>query len=175
MAAAETLDPGVGKVVRRDALHIAFAGLRSPLRHCKWRPGSRKGLSLIRCSDVLIHPMHRPSLRMSTEGSDRYGNQTHKAERGTHKDIQCEEAKPRSANDFAAPRDRAGSKRRDTCDAVTNDKRVNIIGAFVGLDRFEIHHVAHYWVVVSDAIGSEDVAGHACAFERHPNIVFLCH
>jgi hypothetical protein len=35
--------------------------------------------------------------------------------------------------------------------------------------------VAHDGVVVGDAVGAEDVAGHAGAFEGHPDVVALGH
>ncbi len=56
-----------------------------------------------------------------------------------------------------------------------DDQRVHVVGAFVGLHRFQVHHVAHDGVVVGDAVGAEDVAGEAGALEGHPDVVALGH
>jgi hypothetical protein len=59
--------------------------------------------------------------------------------------------------------------------ALADDEGVDVVGAFVGLYRFEVHHVAHDGVVVGDAVGAEDVAREAGAFEGHPDVVALGH
>lgn len=69
----------------------------------------------------------------------------------------------------------AGLKGGDAGDAAADDEGVDVLGAFVGFDGFEVHHVAHDGVVVGNAIAAEDVACHAGAFEGHPDVVALGH
>src|SRR5216684_4530974 len=59
--------------------------------------------------------------------------------------------------------------------ALPDDQRVHVVGAFVGLYRFQVHHVAHDGVVVGDAVGAQDIAGEAGALEGHPDVVALRH
>jgi hypothetical protein len=47
---------------------------------------------------------------------------------------------------------------------LADDQGVDVVGAFVGLYGFQVHHVAHEGVFVGYAVGAEDVAGFACAF-----------
>src|SRR5262245_55436372 len=54
-------------------------------------------------------------------------------------------------------------KRARSGDIFPDDQRVNIVRALVSLHRFQVHHVAHYRVVVSNAVAAQDVAGHARA------------
>ena len=63
----------------------------------------------------------------------------------------------------------------DAGDALSDDEGMNVVGAFVGFDGFEIHEVSHDGVVVGDAVGAEDVAGHAGALDGHGDVVFLGH
>ena len=60
-------------------------------------------------------------------------------------------------------------------DGRPDDQRMDVVGTLVGLDRFQIHHVAHDGVVVGDAVGAEDVAREPCALQRHPDVVPLSH
>ena len=53
----------------------------------------------------------------------------------------------------------------DAGDFFADHQFVDVVGAFVGVDGFEIVHVAHDAVVVDDAVGAEDVAGFARGFE----------
>jgi hypothetical protein len=39
------------------------------------------------------------------------------------------------------------------------DQGVDVVGAFVGIDRFEVHHVADHVVLVGDAVAAVHVAG----------------
>src|SRR5579859_152224 len=52
---------------------------------------------------------------------------------------------------------------------------VNVVGALVGKDAFEVVHVAHDAVVVDDAVGAEDVAGLAGGFKRDGDVVHFQH
>src|SRR5579859_558663 len=49
---------------------------------------------------------------------------------------------------------------------LTQDQRVNIVRALVGLHRLQVHHVAHHRIIVGDAVGAQDIASHARAFQR---------
>ncbi len=64
---------------------------------------------------------------------------------------------------------------RDPGDVLAEDEGVNVVGAFIGLHRFQIHHVAHDGVVLGDAVGAENVASHPRGFESHPHVVSLGH
>ena len=54
-----------------------------------------------------------------------------------------------------------------------NDGGVDVVRAFVGDHRFQVHHVAHDGVVVGDAVGAQDVARDAGTFQGHPHVVAL--
>src|SRR5215470_12463240 len=56
-------------------------------------------------------------------------------------------------------------------DVLADDQRVDVVGTLVRLYRFQIHHVAHDRIVVGDSVAAQDVAGHARALQRHPDIV----
>src|SRR6266446_9613533 len=60
-------------------------------------------------------------------------------------------------------------------DVAPDDQRVDIVGALVSIDRLEVHHVADDGMLVHDACGAQDVAGHAGAVEGHLDIVHLGH
>src|SRR5215831_12500034 len=66
-------------------------------------------------------------------------------------------------------------KRRDAGDALADHQLVNVVGAFVGVDAFEIVHVAHDAVIVDDDVGAENVARFACGFERDADVVHFQH
>src|SRR5260370_15874047 len=70
---------------------------------------------------------------------------------------------------------RLKSERVGAGDVRAYDERVDIVSTLIGLDRFQVHHVAHYGVVIGDSIGPEDVAGHAGALQGHPDVVALGH
>src|SRR5260370_2478300 len=67
------------------------------------------------------------------------------------------------------------SKRADPSNVFAQNQRVNIVCAFVSLDRFQVHHVAHDGIIVGDAVAAENIAGHTRALQRHPHIVALDH
>src|SRR6267378_6262299 len=59
--------------------------------------------------------------------------------------------------------------------ALADDELVDVVGAFIGGDAFEIVHVAHDGVIVDDPVGPENVAGFACCLERDGHVVHLEH
>src|SRR5882757_7038884 len=59
--------------------------------------------------------------------------------------------------------------------ALADDEFVDVVGAFVGGDAFEIVHVAHDGVIVDDAVGAENVAGFARGFEGDGDVIHLEH
>src|ERR1700737_961216 len=63
----------------------------------------------------------------------------------------------------------------DAGDALADYELVDVVGAFVGGDAFEVVHVAHDAVVVDDAVGAENVAGFASGVEGDGDIVHLQH
>lgn len=67
------------------------------------------------------------------------------------------------------------SIRGDAGDALADDEGVHFVCALVGLDRLEIHHVAHDGIVLRDAVGPKKFAGDASALEGHPHVVALGH
>ena len=52
---------------------------------------------------------------------------------------------------------------------------MNIVGAFVGGHGFQIGHVAEYWIITHNPVGSKDVAGHPGDFQSHGDVVALGH
>src|SRR5216684_7112855 len=60
-------------------------------------------------------------------------------------------------------------------DFFSDDEFVNVVGAFVGVNAFEVVHVAHDAVIVDDAVGAEDVAGLAGGFKRDGDVVHFQH
>src|SRR4029450_10454764 len=65
------------------------------------------------------------------------------------------------------------TERVEARDVAAHDEHVDVVRALVGVDRLEIHHVAHDGVLVHDAGGAQDVAGQARGVERHLDIVHL--
>src|SRR6267378_8008895 len=59
--------------------------------------------------------------------------------------------------------------------ALADDEFVDVVGAFVGGDAFEIVHVAHDGVIVNDAVGPENIAGFARGFKGDGDVVHLEH
>src|SRR6185503_11535882 len=49
--------------------------------------------------------------------------------------------------------------RRNSGHALPQDQGVDVVRSLVGLDRFQVHHVAHDRVVVCDAVATQNVAG----------------
>src|SRR6267142_1044082 len=60
-------------------------------------------------------------------------------------------------------------------DFFSDDEFVNIVGTLVGIDAFEVVHVAHDAVVVDDSVGAENVAGSARGFKRNRDVVHFQH
>src|SRR5712671_30414 len=59
--------------------------------------------------------------------------------------------------------------------ALADYELVDVVGAFVGGDAFEIVHVAHDGIIVDDAVGAENVAGFARGLKGDGDIVHLEH
>src|SRR6266403_812953 len=59
--------------------------------------------------------------------------------------------------------------------ALADYELVDVVGAFVSGDAFEIVHVAHDGVIVDDAVGAENVAGFARGLESDGDVVHLEH
>src|SRR5580704_6102714 len=74
--------------------------------------------------------------------------------------------------DFTPPALHVGG---DAGDALADHQLVNVVGAFVGEDAFEVVHVAHDAVIVDDAIGAEDVASFAGGIQRDAHVVHFEH
>ncbi len=49
------------------------------------------------------------------------------------------------------------------------------MGAFVGEDGFEVHHVAHNGVFVGDTHSTVDLAGFSSYFQGGDDVVAFCH
>src|ERR1041385_3267083 len=56
-----------------------------------------------------------------------------------------------------------------------DDQRMNVVGALVGIDAFDIGEVAEDRVLVDHAIGAEGLARELGALPGHPDIVALGH
>ena len=67
------------------------------------------------------------------------------------------------------------NKGGDAGDALADDQAMNVVGALVGVDGFEVVHVAHDAVIVHDAVGAQDVARLAGGFQGHPHVVHFQH
>src|SRR5205807_7839319 len=64
-------------------------------------------------------------------------------------------------------------ERTDPGDVATNGESVDIMGAFVGGDRLEVHQMPDHRITISDAHGAEEVARFTRTFQRHPDVVAL--
>src|SRR5579872_3071288 len=87
------------------------------------------------------------------------------------KDLACSTGTTAKSKTLASPaleRVQPGHRR-------ANDQGVNIVRALVGLHRLQIGHVAEDGVLIGNAVGAQDVAGHAGALQRHPHIISLGH
>jgi len=60
-------------------------------------------------------------------------------------------------------------------DALADHQRVDVIGTFIGLDGFEVAHVAHERLLVRDSVRAEKIASHSSTIERHGRIIALQH
>src|SRR5580658_3034227 len=63
----------------------------------------------------------------------------------------------------------------DAGDSLADDEGVDVVGAFIRFDGFEIAQMSHYRIFVRDAVGSEEVAAQTGAFEGHGGVVALQH
>jgi hypothetical protein len=58
-------------------------------------------------------------------------------------------------------------------DCSTKNESVNVAGAFVGIDSFQIGSVANHVVFVADAIAAKHVSGVSCDVQRLGTVVSL--
>ena len=65
--------------------------------------------------------------------------------------------------------------RRDAGDALADDQAMNVMRALVGVNRFEVVHVAHDGVIVHDAVCAHNSSSFARSFQRHPNVIHFQH
>jgi len=56
-----------------------------------------------------------------------------------------------------------------------DDQGVDVIGSLVRFYRFEVTHVPHNWILVHDAVGPQQIAAKAGAFQRYGRVVALQH
>src|SRR6266851_6368721 len=64
-------------------------------------------------------------------------------------------------------------ERSDAGLGAAEDQGVDVVGAFIGVDRLEVHHVTDHVVLVGDAVAAMHVAGGAGDVERLAAIVAL--
>ncbi len=55
----------------------------------------------------------------------------------------------------------------------TQDQRVDVMGAFIGVDRFKVHHVADHLKIPRDTVAAVHIAGMACNIKGFAAIVTL--
>src|SRR5438132_5014885 len=65
------------------------------------------------------------------------------------------------------------AERIDARDVMADDQCMDVVRAFVGVDSLKVHEMPNHGIAIRDARGTKYVAGLACAFERHPNVVPL--
>src|SRR5215510_2750950 len=63
----------------------------------------------------------------------------------------------------------------DSRDRLADDQRVDVVGAFVGVNAFDVGEVAENRVLVDDAVGSQGLAGELRALPGDPDVVPLGH
>ena len=49
------------------------------------------------------------------------------------------------------------------------------MGPFVGVDAFQVRHMAHDGIFIQDAVGAKNRAGLAADFQSHVHVVHLRH
>src|SRR5450755_1675902 len=64
-------------------------------------------------------------------------------------------------------------KRLDAGDGTAQDQRMDVVGAFIGVDRLQVLRVAHHVVLAGDAVAAMHVARHPRDVERLAAIVAL--
>src|SRR5204862_1614884 len=67
------------------------------------------------------------------------------------------------------------AERLDSGLGAAEDQRMDVVRALVGVDRFQIHHMADHMEFVMDAVAAMHVAGEAGDIERLAAIVALQH
>ena len=59
-----------------------------------------------------------------------------------------------------------GAESLESCDGTAEDEGVDVVGAFVGIDRLQVHDVADDVVLVRDAVASQHVTALARNVQR---------
>src|ERR1700681_2924680 len=59
----------------------------------------------------------------------------------------------------------------DAGDTLTDDEGVDVVGAFIRFDRFEIAQMSHYRILVGDPVCAQQIAAQPRALERHGRVV----
>ncbi len=59
----------------------------------------------------------------------------------------------------------------DAGDALSDDKGVDVVGAFIRFHSFEIAQMPHYRILVGDPVGAQQVAAEARAFESDRGVI----
>src|SRR3546814_11747985 len=80
------------------------------------------------------------------------------------------------STDLLTPGLRRGSirlERGDTGDGAAEDEGVNVVGALVGVDRLEVHDMAHDLIFRRDAVAAVHVARLSRDIERLADLVAL--
>src|SRR5271155_3077753 len=62
---------------------------------------------------------------------------------------------------------------RESGDITPQNQRVDIEGAFIGIDGFEIEHVTYDRVLVDDTVSAQHIARHAGDLQGRPHVVTL--
>src|SRR6266852_389633 len=65
--------------------------------------------------------------------------------------------------------------RGNTRNSFSDDQAMDIMRAFIGVNRFKIVHMPHDAVVVDDSVGAENVASLTSGFHSDPHIIHLQH
>lgn len=63
----------------------------------------------------------------------------------------------------------------DACDIHPGNQEMNVMGAFVGKDSFEVHHMTHNRIFIGDPHTAQYLSGFPGDFQRHMHIVALGH
>src|SRR5208282_4282982 len=67
------------------------------------------------------------------------------------------------------------SERVNPGNASSDNQRVNIVRALVGLYAFEVHQVPHDRIIVGHSVCSQNISRRPRALECHPDVVSLGH
>src|ERR1044071_6975426 len=63
--------------------------------------------------------------------------------------------------------------RRKASDIGANHQRMDLMRAFIRIDRLQVDHVPEDRMLEADAVGAEHAAHRACDLERHRHVVAL--